>query len=119
MIIFSHVAQLEHEAAHQPRHGGDQVRHGQAQDQAGELPVTEPDGSHDHILFTKHEEFLEQLVDSSPGSPEEDDGCGAEVGDEGEPQQGGQGQHVLCLRLPHLGHLDIFNVRKIFFMNEI
>ena len=45
MIIFLHIAQLEDEAAHQPRHGGDQVRHGQAQDQAGELPVTEPDNT--------------------------------------------------------------------------
>ena len=48
LIFFSHVPQLEDEAAEDAAERGQEIRRGEAEDEAGELAVTEPGTTRDH-----------------------------------------------------------------------
>ena len=71
-----HVPDLQNEAAQHPTTRGEEVGHGEAEDEAGELTVPEP------------------------RPPEKDDGGGGEVGDERQAEHDGEGEDVLVLVCP-------------------
>ena len=73
-----HVPHLQYEAAEDSTAGGEEVSHGQTEDEAGKLTVTKP------------------------RPPEQDDGGGGEVGDQRQAKHHGQRQDVLLLVCPEV-----------------
>ena len=67
LIFFSHVPELEDEAAEDAAERGQEVGRGEAEDEAGELAVTEPGTTHDHAIvphyvFTTYRVLLKRMT---------------------------------------------------------
>ena len=55
-----------------------------------------------HVIMPRLQTTYRVTFHYVPGSPEEDDGSGGEVGDQRQAQQQGEGQDVLTLPRHHL-----------------